>query len=126
MKQWIPYIAVVGAVLLLAGSFLPLWEKNGIGVNAWEGHYLAVGRWVLILVTMAAVGFSAAPTLRRPRWVGVAGLVGLLEAGLVISRGQKMQAVGVGAWVLVAGAMVILVGAGLMWWVGRGAAKPQR
>jgi hypothetical protein len=107
----IPVLATVGACLLAGGTLLPLWSKNGIAVTGWEGNYLAVGRWVLLLVAALAVGAWTLKPLRAPRWMVVAGLLGLLQAGLVLWQGHRLQAIGTGAWVLLAGALLVLLAA---------------
>jgi peptidoglycan/LPS O-acetylase OafA/YrhL len=118
MKIFTPafWVVVIGAVMLGAGAALPLWVKNGVAVTGWEGDYLSVGRWVLALVGMAVIGLSCIPRVRKSRWVLFLGFMGLIQAFLVLWKGYKLQAIGYGAWVLVAGAVLVLVGA---WWMGR-------
>lgn len=113
----IPVLATVGACLLAGGTLLPLWSKNSIAVTGWEGNYLAVGRWVLLLAAALAVGAWTLRPLRAPRWMVVAGLLGLLQAGLVLWQGHRLQAIGTGAWVLLVGALLVLLAAAVGGWI---------
>jgi hypothetical protein len=109
------WVVLVGAALLGAGAALPLWARNGVAVTGWEGDYLSVGRWVLGFAGVGAAVLAGVPGLRRwYRWVGVMGTLGLMQALLVVWKGYKLQAIGYGAWVLVAGGVLVLVGAWLM------------
>jgi hypothetical protein len=114
LGRFYPYVSMIGSGLLVLGSFLPLWEKNGVSVNAWEGDYLSVGRWILVVVALAAVVMVAVPALRKPTWLGMAGLLGLIQAGLIFWRGYKLHAIGWGIWFLLAGAILILASAVLL------------
>jgi hypothetical protein len=103
-----------GALLLIVGSLLPLWSKNGIGVNAWEGDYLSVGRWLLVAAALGGVCAWALPAWRhRATLLGLCGGLALLLAGLILWEGYKLGAIGMGAWVVLMGAFLIL-GRGLV------------
>jgi len=107
--------AGLGCGLLILGLCLPLWSKDGVTVNGWEGNYLSVGRWLLLAVTLfVGVGVAVA-RLRKARWWVLSGGVALLEAGLVLWQGYHLGAIGMGAWVLAGGGMLIVAGGMLLW-----------
>ncbi|HEX2898710.1 MAG TPA: hypothetical protein VHS96_03215 [Bacteroidia bacterium] len=107
--KWL--LVSLGSALLVAGLLLPLWSKNGIGVNGFEQGYLTVGRWIILAAALAAVASMALPRLRKSGLMGWAGLLALAQACLVLWKGYKLGAIGPGAWLLLAGAALILANA---------------
>lgn len=108
-------LAGLGCGLLVLGLCLPLWSKDGVTVNGWEGDYLSVGRWLLLAVTLIVGVGIAVEKMRKPRWWVLSGGAALLEAGLVLWQGHHLGAIGMGAWVLSGGGMLIVAGGMLLW-----------
>lgn len=100
-----------GCGALVAGLCLPLWARDGVAVNGWEPGYFDWGRWVVLAAGAWAVVVQALPRLRRGRWMALGGVVAAAEAALVLWRGRNLGAVGIGAWVLLLGAALLLVAA---------------
>jgi hypothetical protein len=108
------YISIVGGGLLIGGTLLPMWASNGIAVTGWDGDYLSIGRWVLLVAALVAVCTALVAVQRKPPWLGLSGMLGLVQASLIVWRGYKLQAIGIGAWVLLLGAIMILLAAVLL------------
>ncbi len=108
------YISIVGGGLLIVGTLLPLWAANGVAVTGWDGDYLSVGRWILLVAGLVAVCAALVAVLRKPRWLALSGMLGFVQASLILWRGYKLHAIGVGAWVLLLGAAMLLLAAVLM------------
>lgn len=107
-------LTLLGGALLVAGLFLPLWAKNGIAVTGWEGDFLAIGRWVLLMAGLGANVFAFLPRIRKPSRIALCGILGLGQTCLIIWKGYKLHAVGYGVGMLVAGGLLILIAAILL------------
>jgi hypothetical protein len=100
-----------GALLLIVGSLLPLWSRNGITVNAWEGDYLSIGRWLIVVAALGGACSWAVPAWRKHGALrSISAGLGLLQAALVLWQGHKLHAIGLGAWAMLAGALLLLAG----------------
>lgn len=95
---------------MVAGLFLPLWQREAVAISGWDKPYFPDGRWITLIVAAAAVAWVALPRLRRGRWLHWTGWLAVARCLLVLWRGYKLQAIGPGAWVLLAGACLIMLG----------------
>ena len=112
-------LALLGGVLLIVGSLMPLWSQNGVSVNGWEGHYLSFGRWIIVLSAAGAACLVLLLDAKPWSWLLACGGIALLEAGLILWQGLKLEAIGFGAWLLLLGAMAILAAGGWACWTAR-------
>ncbi len=107
-------LAILGAALTVVGLLLPIWSKNGIGISGFEGSFLSFGRWVLMGAAVVALLVAFVRQLRKPMWMALPGFVIALQSSLILWKGYKLGAIGMGAWVLLLAAVVVLANAFLL------------
>lgn len=110
MKKWRRVAVAGGALAMMVGLFLPLWQRNAVAITGWDDDYFPVGPWVIIGTSLLAVMWLALPRLQRGWWMSIIGGIALIQSLLVLWRGYKLHAIGLGTWVLLAGACLLLAG----------------
>ena len=103
-------ISLGGALLLVLGTFLPLWMRNGVAITGWDGSYFAAGRWIMVVLAAGVAAWAIVPRLRKRWLMATMSILATLLSLLVLWKGYKLDAIGWGAWVLLAGACLLVVG----------------
>lgn len=99
-----------GTLFMFAGLFLPLWHGKHAIITGWDGNYFSGGVWVVLGACLLAVLWMLLPWLRRGRWMQIVAGIAMIQSLLVLWRGYKLHAIGLGAWFLLLGAGLMFMG----------------
>jgi hypothetical protein len=111
-------LAAAGVVCVVVSLFEPWYESSAAKLDAWDTFGPGVA--LLLAATSAALALVVSTLLERTTAVPVAVAVWCVPLGLfaviaaivrLLERPAHTSAVGVGAWLALAGAVAILVGA---------------
>jgi hypothetical protein len=109
-------IALAGAICIIVALALP-WYDNGGKLTAWDTFGVAVA--LLILAAIGALALVLATVTERTTaipvaagvWSTLCGMVGLIAAVVrLLERPDHASEVCSGAWLALAGALLVLIG----------------